>query len=344
MASRTLQAYLEEYAATDREGKVAGLVRCLADAALAVREAIALGALGAAFAGTRSEGGGGDVQKDLDLFADDVFLDAAVKAGVAYFGSEEQEHPITIDAAGELSLAVDPLDGSSNIDTNVSIGSIFSILPTVAGGEPLASFFQPGKAQLASGFFVYGPQLSLVLTVGRGTSIFVYSPRLGDFIEAYPAVDIPSKTAEFAINVSNYRHWDDPVRAYVDECFKGGDGAHGRDYNMRWIASMVADAYRIFRRGGVYLYPADGRKGYSHGRLRLVYEAAPIALLVEQAGGAATDGQRPILEIVPHALHERTPLVFGSASEVETLAGYYLEPHEIGQRSPLFGNRGLFRS
>jgi len=345
MPNRTLQARLDARVTVTPEAEpVCRLVRSLATTALNVRDAITLGALGTAFAGTRGEGAGGDIQKDLDVFVDEAFLKAARDAGAAYFGSEELEHPVSLDSRGTLALAIDPLDGSSNIDTNVSVGTIFSILPAVRSGNALDSFLQPGTAQLAAGFFVYGPQLSLVLSLGQGTSIFVYSAAAGDFVEAYPTLAIPTRTGEFAINMSNYRHWDDAVRCYVDECLKGNEGAHARDYNMRWIASMVADAYRIFRRGGIYLYPADGRKGYGHGRLRLVYEAAPIAMLIEQAGGAATDGQRRILDLTPCALHERTPLVFGSTSEVEMLALYYQEPHEIGMRSPLFGNRGLFRS
>jgi fructose-1,6-bisphosphatase I len=345
---RTLEAYLEAHAATRPRGEaVAALIRALALGALEVRDTIDLGALGAAFAGERSSSAGGDIQKDLDVIADDVFLGAVRSAGVvALYASEELEAPVVVNRHADLALAIDPLDGSSNIDTNVTVGTIFSVLPV--SGEPdkdmSASFLQPGSAQLAAGFFLYGPQLALVLTVGAGTSAFIYSRRLAAFVEAYPAIAIPTKTQEFAINASNYRHWDPPIRAYVDECFKGATGAHGRDYNMRWIASMVADAYRILMRGGIYLYPVDARKGYSKGRLRLVYEAAPLAMLVEQAGGAATDGMARILDQAAKTLHQRTPLVFGSANEVEVVAGYHIEPNTLGQRSPLFGNRGLFRN
>jgi fructose-1,6-bisphosphatase I len=240
---------------------------------------------------------------------------------------------------------MDPLDGSSNIDTNVSIGTIFSILPGLGGADfdDAASFLQSGRAQLAAGFFIYGPQLALVLTLGAGTHVFVFSPRAGKFLHAYEQVAIPPTTQEFAINASNYRHWDGAVRHYVDDCMQGAEGPHGRDFNMRWIASLVADAYRIFIRGGVYLYPGDRRRGYAHGRLRLVYEANPIALLAEQAGGLATDGVQPILDIVPQGLHQRVPLIFGSRSEVLQIRSYHEEPDAVGVRSPLFGSRGLFR-
>jgi fructose-1,6-bisphosphatase I len=300
-----------------------------------------------AFAGPRgAAGAGGDVPKDLDLHSDALLVDAVRTAPVAYYASEEIEHPLVINKTMPLALAVDPLDGSSNIDTNMSIGTIFSILPVAAEADPhgLTSFLQPGSRQLAAGFFVYGPQLALAVTLGAGTDIFVYSPRLEMFVRAYEGLAIPPTTQEFAINTSNYRHWDDGVRHYIDACQHGASGPQGRDFNMRWLASMVADAYRILIRGGIYLYPGDARKGYSNGRLRLVYEANPVAMLVEQAGGLATDFKNSILERAPLSLHEKVPLVFGSRHEVMEVTRYQAEANLVGLRSPLFGSRGLFRN
>jgi len=348
MPAPTLDDHLNAFVSTSSADclAVADVVRKLAGAAVEVREAINLGALGNAFAGIAATNVGGDVQKDLDVLADEIFLNAMAGAPVALFASEELENPVVLDREAPIAIAIDPLDGSSNIETNVSVGSIFSLLPVVRPleGSGMETFLQPGSSQLAAGFFVYGPQLALVLTLRAGTHIFVYSPRQNTFVEAYRDVQIAHKASEFAINASNYRHWDAPVRLYIDECLSGSAGAHARDYNMRWIASLVADTYRILIRGGVFLYPGDSRKGYGKGRLRLLYEANPIAMLVEQAGGLATDCVTRTLEIQPAALHQRVPLVFGSASEVTRIEHYHAESDQLGGRSPLFGHRGLFRS
>ena len=325
---------------------ISATIGALAQAALEVRKLTTQGALNAGFASSRgSENTDGDIQKDLDVVADGIFLEAIRQVPVALYGSEENTGPILIDPAKPLALAIDPLDGSSNIETNVSIGTIFSILPVTGDpkSDPEESFLQPGTNQLAAGFFIYGPQLALVLTVGSGTRIFIHSSKYGDFIEAYDSVSIPKNASEFAINVSNYRHWEAPVRQYIDDCFAGAEGPREKDFNMRWIASLVADCYRILIRGGVFLYPADKRKGYGSGRIRLVYEANPIAFLVEQAHGVATDSVNRILDIKPSSLHQRVPLIFGSKSKVERVARYHVDPEMISERSPLFGNRGLFR-
>jgi fructose-1,6-bisphosphatase I len=345
MMAPTLDAYLSCFASDGAAGKshLADTIRGLADAAVKVRLATKEGALGGAFADTRgSAHAEGDVQKDLDVLADTMFLDAARQARVAFYASEELDKAVTIAGGSRLAIAIDPLDGSSNIDTNVSIGTIFSILAAASDAE--RTFLQPGNRQLAAGFFIYGPQLALALTLGEGTQIFVFSNSRGVFVEAYTALVIPQTTQEFAINASNYRHWDECVQLYLDDCVQGADGPRGKDYNMRWIASLVAEAYRILIRGGVFLYPGDARKGYRHGRLRLIYEANPIAMLVEQAGGAATDGTTRILDLAPVDIHQRTPLIFGSASEVESITRYHLDPSAIGSRNPLFGKRGLLRA
>ena len=286
----------------------------------------------------------GDRQIALDIIADRMFLSAARNAPVAAYASEELDEAVLIDSSRALALAVDPLDGSSNVDLNLSYGTIFSILPMLEsnGHGSISSFLQPGNRQLAAGLFIYGPKLALVLTLGEGTHVFVHARRCG-FSLSTESVRVPRRAAEFAINASNYRHWDESVRLYFDDCIKGVHGPRERDFNMRWLASLVVEAYRILQRGGVFLYPADRREGYGSGRLRLVYEANPVAFVIEQAGGSATNGVEPILSLTPNALHQRTPLIFGSGREVAKLTRYHTDPSAIAERAPLFGNRGLFR-
>lgn len=349
MTAPTLDAFLNSYGRGQgaRHEAIAATVRKLAEAAVKVRHTVSHGALGAAFAGTRgSTNAAGDDQKDLDVFADDIFLDAMRHAPVALYASEELEQPVLLDQAAPLAVAIDPLDGSSSIDVNMSIGTIFSLLPASGApdADPAAAFLQAGANQLGAGFFIYGPQLALVLSLGSGTHVFVFSARLGAFIQAHESRMLPARTQEFAVNASNYRHWDEAVRLYVDDCLKGSEGPRDKDFNMRWLACLAAECYRILIRGGVVLYPGDRRRGYHQGRLRLVYEANPIAFLIEQAGGAATDTVSRILDIEPEHLHQRTPLVFGSAREVERIGRYHTAPSAIGERAPLFGNRGLFRA
>ncbi len=252
----------------------------------------------------------GDAQKALDVLADEIILEAARQAGAAAYMSEEREAAIPLAPDGPFIITSDPLDGSSNIGVNVSIGTIFSVLPP-AGNGPVA-----GRAQLAAGFFVYGPQTTLLVTVGAGVASFRMDAD-GDFQLIDDNVRIPEQTGEFAINAGNQRYWLPPVQRYVADCVAGADGPRGRNFSQRYVGSLVAEAWRIFCRGGVFLYPADSRDGFADGRLRLVYEAAPMAFLAEQAGGRATDGTRDILDIAPTAVHQRVPLVFGSVEEVE---------------------------
>ncbi len=270
------------------------------------------------------ENAGGDAQKALDLRAHDIVVAALKAAPVALVGSEEADAPIPLAPDARISVAVDPLDGSSNIDVNMSIGTIFSVLPHGAAPgqtDAEADLLQPGHRQLAAGYATYGPMTELVLTLGRGTHVFVLDAS-GVFRLTDADVGIATQTGEFAINASNYRHWDAPVRAYIDDCLSGADGPRGRNFNMRWIGSLVAETSRILTRGGVFLYPGDRRDGYAEGRLRLVYEANPVAFLVEQAGGAASNGTGRILDLVPHDLHQRVPLIFGSRDEVERVGNY----------------------
>ena len=292
-------------------------------------------ALGTA-AGTNTDG---DAQKALDVIADEAFMTAFADGPVRFYASEEQDRVVDLSPAGTLALAIDPLDGSSNIDTNVSIGTIFGLHRAEATGE--ASVLKPGRELLAAGYAIYGPQCCLVASFGEGVVKWVLDPDTGRFARSAPPEPIPADSTEYAINASNYRHWPAPIRAYVDDRVAGAEGPAGKNFNMRWIASLVAETHRILTRGGIFLYPADGRTGYERGRLRLVYECAPIAFLIEAAGGRATDGMQPILDLVPEALHERCPFVFGSASKVARVATYHdLPDHET---AALFGQRGLFR-
>ncbi|MFC0339764.1 class 1 fructose-bisphosphatase [Paracoccus niistensis] len=326
---------LEDLAASP---EITLVIRHIAHVARDLSKRIARGPL-EGHGATLGENSDGDTQKALDLIADEAFAAALTGSPVRWYASEEREDVAALNPAGALALAIDPLDGSSNIDVNVSIGTIFSILP--AASDPLASFLRPGTDQLAAGYVIYGPQTALVLTVGKGTSLHVLDPETGRFELVTAQLEIPAASSEFAINVSNYRHWGAPVRAYIDDCLAGDTGPRAKNFNMRWIASLVAETHRIVSRGGIFLYPADARPGYERGRLRHVYECAPIALLIEQAGGAATDGCDRILDRVPQSLHERTPFVFGTADKVHRVAAYHDLPHE--EVAALFGRRGLFR-
>jgi fructose-1,6-bisphosphatase I len=236
---------------------------------------------------------------------------------------------------GEYLLLFDPLDGSSNIDVNVSIGTIFSVLRKVghARGVSEEDFLQPGRQQAAAGYCVYGPQSTLVLTVGDGVAMFTLDREHGSFILTQEGVAIPEDTREFAINMSNLRHWAAPVRRYIDECVAGKEGPRGKDFNMRWVGSMVADVHRLLTRGGVFLYPWDKREPDKPGKLRLLYEAAPMAFLVEQAGGLASDGTRRILDVVPARLHERVSVVLGSRNEVQRVIDYHAQAAQPAARS-----------
>ncbi|MCF3974243.1 class 1 fructose-bisphosphatase [Paracoccus salsus] len=291
----------------------------------------------AAEVGTNSDGDG---QKRLDLHADALFRDALKDAGLRWYASEELQDPVAMQPDGAWALAIDPLDGSSNIDTNVSIGTIFAIYP--ARDEAEASFLRPARDMIGGGFIIYGPRCCMMVSFGAGTQFYTLNPDTGCFDLTAARVTIPDNASEFAINASNYRHWPRPVRAYIDDCVAGSDGPRARNFNMRWIASLVAETHRILMRGGIFLYPADARPGYEQGRLRLLYECAPIALVIEQAGGRATDGALPILDRQVTSLHGRTPLVFGSAGKVDRVAAYHDLPE--AEVSALFGIRGLFRA
>ena len=345
LRSTDLSTRLDLWAGDDAQrGAVATTVVVLARACADIARLVAAGPLAGSLGASRgADNGGGDVQKELDVICDTMIAEALRGAPVAALASEEADHPVVLDPEGSLLVAVDPLDGSSNIDTNVSVGTIFSIRPRAEGVDPAsdAAFMRPGKEQLAAGYVVYGPHVAMVLTFGEGTELYVLDPERRKFILSEPALQVPPEAREFAINMSNYRHWNERIRTYVDDLVAGKDGPREVDYNMRWIASMVAEAHRIFVRGGVYLYPGDARKGYATGRLRLVYEAAPIGFLMEQAGGRASDGLTSVMEIVPEKLHQRVPLVFGSRVKVERVERYLASDLGWTDKSPLFSRRGL---
>ncbi len=282
---------------------------------------IARGPLGQSLGHAVGENAGGDGQKALDVLADDMFEAALRTTSVRWYASEEQEGVLALNPAGRYALAIDPLDGSSNIDVNVSIGTIFSIFE--AKDEAEASFLRPASEQVAGGYIIFGPQCCLVVTFGDGTLMFVLDPVTQRFELVTEAMQTPGESREYAINASNHRHWDAAIRTYIEDCQAGMTGLHGQDSNMRWVASLVAEAHRILTRGGIFLYPGDARPGYEKGRLRMVYEVAPIAFLIEQAGGLATDGQTPIMEQAADALHARMPLVFGSPAKVRQVAEYF---------------------
>jgi fructose-1,6-bisphosphatase I len=305
------------------------LIEVVARACKTISHSVGKGALGEVLGTAETENIQGEVQKKLDIISNEILLEANEWGGhLAAMASEEMEsiHPIPNRyPKGEYMLLFDPLDGSSNIDVNVSIGTIFSVLKAPEGmGEPTeADFMQAGSKQVAAGYAVYGPQTMLVLTTGHGVNCFTLDREMGSWVLTQRDMQIPAKTKEFAINMSNMRHWHPPVKRYVDELLAGDTGPRGTNFNMRWIASMVADVHRILNRGGIFMYPADLRDTSMPGKLRLMYEANPMAFIVEQAGGAATDGQQRILDIAPHKLHQRVPVFLGSRDEVAVVTGYH---------------------
>ena len=307
------------------------LLEVVARACKSISHAVNKGALGGVLGSAGSENVQGEVQKKLDIIANEVLIEANEWGGhLAAMASEEMNNIYLIPnryPRGEYLLLMDPLDGSSNIDVNVSIGTIFSVLKMPEGdrGVEEQDFLQPGKCQVAAGYCVYGPQTTLVLTVGDGVAMFTLDREMGSFVLTQDDVQIPPDTKEFAINMSNLRHWDAPVKRYIDECLQGREGPRGKDFNMRWVASMVADVHRILMRGGIFLYPWDQREPAKPGKLRLMYEANPMAWLIEQAGGAATNGRQRILDVQPTQLHERVSVILGSRNEVERVTQYHLE-------------------
>ncbi len=307
------------------------LVEVVARACKRISIAVNKGALGDVLGSAGTGNVQGEVQKKLDVIANEVLIHANEWGGhLAAMASEEMDTVFPVSEhypRGEYLLLFDPLDGSSNIDVDVTIGTIFSVLqlPKNAREVSEADFLQVGAQQVAAGYCVYGPQTQIVLTVGHGVAVFTLDREQGSFVLTQSDLQIPPSTSEFSINMSNLRHWAPPVKRYIDECLQGKDGPRERDFNMRWVGSMVADVHRILMRGGVFLYPWDQREPNKPGKLRLLYEANPMSLLVEQAGGAATNGAQRILDIVPTSLHERCSVMLGSREEVELLQRYHAQ-------------------
>ena len=307
------------------------LIEVVARACKRISISVNKGALGDILGTAQTENVQGEVQKKLDIIANEVLIEANEWGGhLAAMASEEMEGLYVVPnrfPQGEYLLMFDPLDGSSNIDVNVSIGTIFSVLKKADNGDGVSEgdFLQPGAQQVAAGYCVYGPQTTLVLTVGHGVAMFTLDREQGSWVLTQDAVTIPADTKEFAINMSNMRHWAPPVKRYIDECLAGKEGLRGKDFNMRWVASMVADVHRILTRGGIFMYPWDKREPEKPGKLRLMYEANPMSFLIEQAGGASTNGKQRIMDITPQKLHERVSVVLGSKNEVERVTRYHLE-------------------
>jgi fructose-1,6-bisphosphatase I len=328
--------------------RLAAIIHAMAEAGIRLSGAIAVAGLDTAAVRTDADhsatNASGDEQKPMDLYAEKVVVDSLTGLDVAAVCSEEAEEPIPVTAGGLYVVAVDPVDGSSNLDVNAPIGTIFAVLPSLgADADPAAALLQPGRRQLAAGMVIYGPATILVLTLGAGTDIYVLDPRTRYFRLMREGVVLPSESAEYAINASNARHWGVGIAEYIGDLVSGADGPRERSFNMRWLASLVAEAYRILTRGGIFLYPADNRAGYENGRIRLVYEANPIGFLVEQAGGAATNGVEEILDLTPTELHQRVPFIFGSRTKVERVRRYLTDPDLRATHSPLFSTRGLLR-
>ncbi len=331
MSRTTLSRYLIE---AQRDNHINAdlrfLIEVVARACKAISISIGKGALSGVLGEAGSDNVQGEAQKKLDVISNEILLEANEWGGhLAAMASEEMDHPHPIPhryPKGEYLLMFDPLDGSSNIDINVSVGTIFSVLRCPEGMEPTEQvFLQPGTQQLAAGYALYGPNTLLVLTIGQGVHCFTLDREVGSFVLTQENLRIPEDTKEFAINMSNQRFWEAPVQRYVGELLQGKEGVRGKDFNMRWVASMVADVHRILTRGGLFMYPLDSKTVEKGGKLRLLYEANPMSLIVEQAGGAATTGRQRILDLQPTQLHQRVPVVLGSKNEVERVTAYHLE-------------------
>jgi fructose-1,6-bisphosphatase I len=335
MSRITLSRYLiEQTRSNNTPADLRFLIEVVARACKEISYAVSKGALGGVLGSMETENIQGEVQKKLDVLSNDILLEANEWGGhLAGMASEEMDNAYQIPGKypkGAYLLVFDPLDGSSNIDVNVSVGTIFSVLrcPDRNGEEGdlgEEAFLQPGTEQVAAGYAIYGPQTMLMLTLGNGVKGFTLDRELGSFVMTHDNIQVPAQTKEFAINMSNQRHWEAPVTRYVDELLAGKSGPLEKDYNMRWVAAMVADVHRILTRGGMFMYPRDSREPEKPGKLRLMYEANPMSFIIEQAGGAATNGYQRILDIQPTSLHQRVAVFLGSKEEVERVTGYHQE-------------------
>ncbi len=312
-------------------GDFTSLLNDIVTACKVISNAVSQGGLIGLLGSAGSDNVQGEVQKKLDVITNDIMLKSNEWAGhLAGMASEEMDDMYPIPAQypkGKYLLVFDPLDGSSNIDVNISVGTIFSILrcPPEVTDPTAKDFLQPGTQQVCAGFALYGPCTMMVLTTGNGVNGFTLDRNIGEFVLTHPKMSIPEDTKEFAINMSNHRFWEVPVTRYIGECLGGKAGGREKDFNMRWIASMVADVYRILTRGGIFMYPKDTKDLTKPGRLRLMYEANPISFIVEQAGGVCTTGRERIMDIKPDNLHQRVPVILGSRNEVERVIRYHKE-------------------
>ncbi len=343
---------IEEQRKLEGGAELIALVNDIQTACKYIASAVARGALAEARGSPGAVNVHGEEQKPLDVVANDIMLSCCEWGGyLAGMASEEMEAPYAIPAQyprGRYLLAFDPLDGSSNLDVNVTVGTIFSVLraPDGASDPKPDDFLQPGTRQVCAGYALYGPVAMIVITLGTGVHGFTLDPEIGAYILTHPNLAIAEDTQEFAVNASNQRFWEPPVKRYVEECVAGKSGVRDKDFNMRWIASLVAEVHRILMRGGLFMYPKDTRDPAKPGRLRLLYEANPMAMLIEQAGGAASTGRGRILEVVPSSLHQRVPVILGSKNEVARLERYHGEYDrgDVAFSSPLFNERSLLRA
>lgn len=329
----TLTQYIieEQYTYEGARGHFTGLLNDIATACKKLAGLTRKGALVGVLGAANSENVQGEIQKKMDIISNDVFIEALENNGhVAALASEEMETVYNLKEGkrrGDYLVTFDPLDGSSNMDVNVSVGTIFSVVKAPKGVmNPTAEdFLLPGTKQMAAGYCLYGPSTIMVITTGRGVSMFTLDTSCGEFILTRDDVKIPEDTKEFAINTSNQRHWEAPIQRYIQECLAGKEGVRGKDFNMRWVASMVAEVHRILSRGGVFMYPLDEkmRKAGKEGKLRLLYEANPMSMVIEQAGGLSSTGRERILDIQPYALHQRVPVILGSKNEVQRVIDYH---------------------
>lgn len=329
----TLDAFLNQRQADPDLSRLLGQI---ATACCQISQALARGALAGILGNAGTENVQGEGQKKLDVIANDLVNAALLEGGLcAAVASEEMDDLLPGQSGAPFLVLHDPLDGSSNIDVNMSVGTIFSVLrsPATDQGQipQVTDFLQAGRQQIAAGYALYGPSTLLVLTVGQGVHCFTLDPQSGTFVLTAEALQIPPQTAEFAINMSNQRHWQQPVQDYIRDCMAGSSGPRGKNFNMRWVASMVGDVHRILTRGGIFLYPYDRRDPAKPGKLRLMYEANPMSLLVEQAGGQSINGNLAILDIAPTQLHQRVAVILGSGEEVSQLAAAHQQAGEAGQ-------------
>ena len=330
MSKSLIQFIIEEQRhIPNASGEFTGLLSDIVSACKQIAHDVNKGALIGVLGSAGSENVQGETQKKLDIITNEVFIKANEWGGhLAAMASEEMDDIYPIPAQypkGKYLITFDPLDGSSNIDVNISVGTIFSILRCPEGviNPTAADFMQPGTKQVCAGYALYGPNTMMVITTGNGVNGFTLDRDVGDFFLTHPDMQIPVDTQEFAINMSNRRYWEEPVQRYIEECIKGKEGGREKNFNMRWVASMVAEVHRILTRGGIFMYPFDNKEPGKAGKLRLMYEANPMSFIVEQAGGVSSTGRERIMELTPTGLHQRVPVILGSKNEVDRLVGYH---------------------